>query len=145
MCLIFVGIGRNANERRTMLKSRLTSMVRSALAEITGEKEIKMAWTEYFPKIVRNYRVALVGWPNSTFDPQQLGNAALIKVIEAMQAGDCRWEKLDDEEFDRMQEEYNEHLEKNPRPPRKKRSDSGKRRKQKRVDSDEDIIDSGSD
>ncbi|GJJ15184.1 hypothetical protein Clacol_009460 [Clathrus columnatus] len=89
-----------------------------------------MSWEQYEDKIVSKYHIVLDGWPAFTFNPTQLSARALETVIIALNAGSCRWKRLDREELEARQRErmakiINGEIQIKVR---KRRSDAGKKR-----------------
>jgi hypothetical protein len=108
-------------------------------AEITGNPSASMNYINYEEAIVQRYGIDLVGWTYEKFvNPSEFSSTLgpLRRLIDAINAGDCKFVKLTAEECRKRLQTYKAKIvagELKARE-RKIRSDAGKKKKRKRVD-----------
>ena len=79
-----------------------------------------MPWKSY-DEFIRKQHVHLVGWPLKEVGPiDNLNEATLEQIRDAVEAGDCRWETIEDYTDTEPEEQP-------PSRKRKERSDKGKK------------------
>lgn len=145
---IYLGVAKNDNERRILLKKRIRLLINAGLCmyfwsnflltilsifvgKVTNNTAAKMSWKNYEDLVVRAHGVVLEGWPNATFDPSNLGLKELEVILATLLTGKCAWRKLSESEMALCEQEYTEKLVNGDVAvrTRKKRSDAGKKRK----------------
>ena len=101
------------------------------LAEITGNTNAKMQYVNYEEAIVQRYGIDLQGWTYNKFvNPSELSTALppLRNLLDAINAGNCKFVKLTAEELHKRLESYKKKVASGELKihERKKRSDAGK-------------------
>lgn len=110
--------------------------------EITGNPNAAMNYINYNEAIVQRYGIELVGWTYDKFvNPSEFSSALgpLRRLIDAINAGNCKFVKLTAEERRKRLETYKAKIvagELKARE-RKTRSDAGKKKKRKRQQLDD--------
>ena len=140
-----IGVAKNDNERRTLLKRRVRSLVKEGLRKsdifgvllftlstenITKNSTVDMSWQNYEENIVDRYGVILDGWPVTQFNPGQMSTRLLQTVLNALDDGTCSWRTLEEQELqdrqaDRRAKKASGEI---TIMARKRRSDAGKAR-----------------
>ncbi|GJJ06085.1 hypothetical protein Clacol_000274 [Clathrus columnatus] len=103
----------------------------TSVCKVAGDDKAKMSWMKYEELVVIEQGVVLEGWPNPTFNPNNLGTKELQQTLAALKNGTCTWRKLTEEEHKLRQEDYTARLangEINIQN-QKKQSDTGKKHK----------------
>ncbi|KAF8581495.1 hypothetical protein K439DRAFT_1619003 [Ramaria rubella] len=100
------GVAKNDNQRKTMTKRIVCSLVKQSLRSITGDSMLEMEWMRYEATIANTHEVELVGWPVNPFDPHVLGVCDLETCLAALKGPEltCYWCKLTTNELDMHQE-----------------------------------------
>jgi hypothetical protein len=134
-----LGITKNQNHKKNLLKRRAVLLVNSGLAKVLGKplSSIQMKWKQYVPEIVQPYGVGLVGWPTDIpFNPHALNISSLTALNNAlsMDSGPptCTWQRLSAEAIAAIVERDQAARAVNPPKPRKPRCDAGIPRKRRR-------------
>ncbi|KAH8112020.1 hypothetical protein DFH11DRAFT_1546008 [Phellopilus nigrolimitatus] len=139
MLLGLSGVTVNNNNRRTLLKKTIRSMVCSALCQLTDIAKARMSWLNYKICVVQKYSVVLEGWPTSTMELGGMSLAVLQSIIDGIHDGSCSWKKLTAEELQArittLKASRNE-----PTITCKKRSDAGVKCKAVASDSDSKMV-----
>ncbi|KAH8105711.1 hypothetical protein DFH11DRAFT_1550220 [Phellopilus nigrolimitatus] len=87
MLLGLSGVTVNNNNRRTLLKKTIRSMVCSALCQLTDIAKARMSWLNYKICVVQKYSVVLEGWPTSTMELGGMSLAVLQSIIDGIHNG----------------------------------------------------------
>ena len=104
-------------------------------AEITDNANATMHYADYEEKIVQRYGVELVGWTyEKLVNPSELSTSlpGLCQLLEAINAGSCKFIKLTQDQLKKRREELQKAIESGSLPgpkTRKPRKDRGAKRK----------------
>ncbi|KAI0363426.1 hypothetical protein BV20DRAFT_1050019 [Pilatotrama ljubarskyi] len=142
----FVSQLKNSKEKIAYLKGEIRDLVQEQLAEITGDKDLRMSYVQFTRDIEIPYAVTIVGWagkdkqnPRPWVNPSQLSNdLELLKGLRSdLLTGECAFVRLTPQQHEATKDAYNQRVEAGDVPQRKKRKDAGVKRK-KRADRAED-------
>jgi hypothetical protein len=104
-------------------------------AEITDNANATMHYAEYEEKVVQRYGVELIGWTyEKLVNPSELSTSlpGLRQLLEAINAGSCKFIKLTQNQLKQRREEHQKAIESGSLPApktRKPRKDRGTKRK----------------
>lgn len=105
------------------------------LGKITGNESAQMRYKDFWPKIVRHYKVEITGWPSDIpFKDLSEGSRSLSdleSLLRKWKNGTVHWRKLTDEEYTRHENDRDEQIERGEITVRKRqsRSDAGTKRR----------------
>jgi hypothetical protein len=105
------------------------------LGEIMGNESTQMRYKDFWPKIVRRYKVEITGWPSDIpFKDLSEGSRSLSdleSLLRKWKNGTVHWKKLTDEEYTRRENDRDERIERGEITVRKRqsRSDAGTKRR----------------
>ena len=105
------------------------------LGEITGNESAQMRYKDFWPKIVRCYKVEITGWPSDIpFKDLSEGSRSLSdleSLLRKWKNGTVHWRKLTDEEYTRRENNRDEQIERREITVRKRQScsDAGMKRR----------------
>ncbi|KAF8120562.1 hypothetical protein EV363DRAFT_1459116 [Boletus edulis] len=129
------GAAHNHRERVVALRSELRNLILSELREITGNGSIRMRYKDFWPKIVRRYKVDITGWPSDIpFTDLSDGSRSLSdleSLLRKWKDGTIQWRKLTPEEYKRLENDREEQIKRGEIAVHKRqtRSDAGTKRR----------------
>ncbi|KAI0359108.1 hypothetical protein OH77DRAFT_1420667 [Trametes cingulata] len=134
----FISQLKNSKEKIAYLKGEIRDLVQDGLAEITGDKDLRMSYIQFTRDIEIPYAVTMVGWagkdpehPRPWVNPSQLTNdiEMLKELRNDLLSGECAFAHLTSQQHDATKEAYKKQCEAGDVPQRKKRKDAGQKRK----------------
>ncbi|KAF8151053.1 hypothetical protein B0H34DRAFT_862538 [Crassisporium funariophilum] len=124
-----------SKQKADHLRSEIREKITGMLATITGNPTAIMQYSNYKEGIVQRYGVVLEGWTYETLvNPSQLSTSLpnLQKLLDAINAGTCRFIKLSALELKARWQKHEKQIEDGVTPPpkaRKQHSNMGSKRK----------------
>ncbi|OBZ67744.1 hypothetical protein A0H81_12133 [Grifola frondosa] len=131
----YMSMLRTSKSKAEYLKTEIRNRISSLLCEITGNPKATMNYVNYERDIVLHYGIQLVGWTADKFsNPSELSNSLgpLQKLKNALENGDCRFERLSTTELAERQKKFDEKVDAGVVSQRKTRKDAGKKRGKRR-------------
>ncbi|KAF8324835.1 hypothetical protein F5887DRAFT_838566, partial [Amanita rubescens] len=128
------GVVQNHQQRRTELRTSVRNEVTKQLRDITGVNSARMEWKHYFRNVVKRYSIEIQGWPGD-IPLEAVGDlscARLEDLLKKLSNGVICWKKLTEDELAQREEEHALQIQNgdiSASPPRRPRSDKGKKRK----------------
>ncbi|KAG8717228.1 hypothetical protein FRC09_014583 [Ceratobasidium sp. 395] len=105
------GMAMNHKQLQKTLRGEFTVLALNSLhtaANVSPGSIKTMKYSDFKRRVLRTYSVKLVGWPQALGEfrnPSNIGNESLQKVIALFKKGECYFEKMSDEECNKLDEE----------------------------------------